>query len=259
FLLNNICPPSSTKIFSLDIVGNAKYTESAMQKVEPTSFAWEEKEIPVELDRGKRAFDILFSLGVLVFGFPFFFLIGLCIFVASPGPIFYKSERLGRGRKIIYCLKFRTMCVDADKKLLTLLLTYPHLENEWKKYQKLKMDPRITWIGKFLRKTSLDELPQFWNVLKGDLSVVGPRPFVLVGPKELFTKEIRKYLGDKTEKILSVRPGITGLWQVSGRSQLSIKERIEIEESYIDNRSFSKDFFIILKTFSVILFRKGAY
>ena len=146
-----------------------------------------------------------------------------------------------------------------DKKLQNILIKDSELNKEWQLFQKLKKDPRITPIGSFLRKSSLDELPQFFNVLKGDMSIVGPRAFVLIGPKENFHLEIQLYLKDKTQKILSIRPGITGLWQISGRSEISIQERILIDESYIDKRNFFFDVYLILKTIPIIFFSKGAY
>lgn len=149
------------------------------------------------------------------------------------------------------CLKFRTMYVKSDEMLRNILKKDPKKAQEWKTYFKLKEDPRVTPVGKFLRKTSLDELPQFINVLKGDLSVVGPRPVV--------EEELLKYFGQKAPKILSVRPGITGLWQVSGRSNISMEERVRIEESYVENRSFGKDLLLIAKTIPAVFFSKGAY
>ncbi|MFA6118953.1 MAG: sugar transferase [Parachlamydiales bacterium] len=207
----------------------------------------------------KRLFDIFFSLFIIILLSPFYIIISLLVLLTSKGNIFYISKRLGRGGKIIKCLKFRTMHKNADSILINLLDQNKALKEEWENYQKLKNDPRITPIGSFLRKTSLDELPQFFNVLIGDLSIVGPRPFVLIGPKENFQEEIKKYLGDKTEKILSIRPGITGLWQVSGRSEISIEERIKIEENYIDNQSFLFDLNLIIKTIPIIFFPTGAY
>lgn len=143
------------------------------------------------------------------------------------------------------------MFIDADLRLRQLLQSDPALKEEWENYRKLKDDPRITNIGKWLRKTSLDELPQFWNVIKGDLSVVGPRPVT--------EEEIKKYYGDKAEKILSIRPGITGLWQTSGRNLLSFEERLVLEVNYVDHRSFLLDLKLICKTIPAILFSKGAY
>lgn len=199
----------------------------------------------------KRAFDLFFSVAFLVLGAPFYLPIALAIKFTSKGPIFYSGVRVGRGGKKIRCLKFRSMHQNAEAKLQQLLEENPVLKEEWEIYFKLKNDPRITSIGKFLRKTSLDELPQFLNVLKGDLSIVGPRP---VTPEE-----VKKYFGDKTEKLLSVRPGITGLWQTSGRSSLPWNERLLLEESYIDKRSFLFDIVLIIKTAREIFLSKGAY
>ncbi|MBN2479296.1 MAG: sugar transferase [Parachlamydiales bacterium] len=214
---------------------------------------------PIKHIPSKRIFDILFSLFVIIFFSYLFIIVAILVFIFSKGSVFYISERIGRGGKIIKCIKFRTMYKDAETKLKTLLNKNIALKKEWEKFQKLKNDPRITPIGKFLRKTSLDELPQFFNVIKGDLSIVGPRPFVLVGPKENYDIEIRKYLKDKTEKVLSIRPGITGLWQISGRSELSIDERVELEIKYIEKRSFFYDLYLVLMTIPRVLFPKGAY
>lgn len=214
---------------------------------------------PIKHNSSKRIFDVLFSLFILILFSPIYLIISSSILLSSSGPIFYISSRVGRGGKIIKCIKFRTMYKDADTLLHKLLKQNENLKHEWEKFQKLKKDPRVTPIGIFLRKTSLDELPQFINVLKGDLSIVGPRPFVLIGPKHNFHREIKMYLGDKTEKILSIRPGMTGLWQISGRSEISIKERLLIEEKYIDNQSFWLDLNLIFKTIPKIFFPTGAY
>jgi len=140
---------------------------------------------------------------------------------------------------------------NADLKLQGLLASDPILLQEWKTYYKLKSDPRITPIGKWLRKTSLDELPQFINVLRGDMSMVGPRP--------LTQDEVTHYLKEKASKILSVRPGLTTLWIVEGRNRFTLQERIKLEEFYIDNRSFWLDLRLILQTALRMLFPKGAY
>jgi undecaprenyl-phosphate galactose phosphotransferase len=140
---------------------------------------------------------------------------------------------------------------DADIRLKALLEQNPALRKEWEETRKLKNDPRTTSVGRFLRKTSLDELPQFWNVLIGDLSVVGPRPVVQA--------EITKYYGLKGSKILSVRPGLTCLWQVSGRNDTSYENRVRLDEEYIENQSMSMDVKLILKTIPAMIFTKGAY
>jgi undecaprenyl-phosphate galactose phosphotransferase len=139
----------------------------------------------------------------------------------------------------------------AEETLRKMLAESPTMQKEWDTYFKLKDDPRVSGIGRFLRKTSMDELPQFWNVLKGDLSVVGPRPVT--------EEEVKKYYRDKADKILSVRPGLTGIWQTSGRNLLTFDERIQLEEQYIDKQSFLLDLGIIFKTIPHLFFAKGAF
>lgn len=206
----------------------------------------------------KRAFDICFSLSVLIIGSPIYLLLILLVFCTSPGPIFYGGLRMGKNGKLIKCWKFRTMCTDAEARLQRMLDENPRFREEWEKYFKLKDDPRLTPIGKFLRKTSLDELPQFWNVLTGDLSVVGPRPIAIEHPEDA-EREIRKHFGDKTEKILSVKPGLTCIWQTRGRNLLTFEERILLEEKYVESQSFLLDLALIAKTIPVILLSKGAF
>lgn len=200
----------------------------------------------------KRLFDIGFSLGVLIFGAPVYFILASCIAVTSPGPIFYVQQRVGKHYKPFRCLKFRTMVCNADEVLAELFARYPELQQEFAETYKLKQDPRITKIGKFLRLTSLDELPQFWNVLKGDMSVVGPRPLV---PDEL------RYYGRYMTKVLTVKPGITGLWQVSGRNDLPYQRRIHLDVYYSGYHTLMLDLFIILKTVRIVLLPRnnGAY
>ena len=199
----------------------------------------------------KRLFDIVFSIVALLLFLPFGILISLLIKLSSPGPIFYQSQRVGKDGQVIGCWKFRTMCQNAEGKLKEILKQNPKLKKEWDTYFKLKDDPRINGIGKFLRKTSLDEFPQFWNVLRGDLSVVGPRPVTEI--------EVRKYFRDKARKILSVRPGLTGIWQTSGRNLLTFDQRIQLEEQYIDKQSLLLDLRIIFKTIPHMFFAKGAF
>lgn len=206
----------------------------------------------------KRAFDIAFSSLFLLTFSPLYLALGLVVKATSKGPIFYKSRRMGRGGKVIECWKFRTMHQDAEQRLSHLLREDPSFRAEWEQFQKVKEDPRISPVGHFLRKSSLDELPQFWNVLKGDLSVVGPRPPTLVGPLEDALDEICLLYGEKTAAILSVRPGITGLWQVSGRSAIPFEKRCEMEEAYAQTVSFWGDLKIIVKTIPAIFFSKGA-
>lgn len=200
---------------------------------------------------GKRFFDLLFSFLILALAAPFFLLCALVVKLSSSGPIFYAHPRIGRDGKAFGCLKFRTMYQDADARLQPLLASNPALMQEWKTYFKLRQDPRVTPIGKFLRKTSLDELPQIWNVFRGDMSVVGPRP--------LTQHEVTYYLKEKAGRILSVRPGLTTLWIIKGRNRLSLEERVEWEEYYVKNRSFWLDLKLIFQTVFVMIFPRGAY
>ena len=200
----------------------------------------------------KRIGDVIFSLLVLTLGSPIFILIGLLVKLSSPGSIFYIQKRIGRNYREFGCIKFRTMYKNADELLPNLLEKYPLMRQEFEKDFKLRHDPRITKLGRFLRRSSLDELPQFFNVLKGEMSVVGPRPIV--------SNEINKY-SVFMEEVISVRPGLTGLWQVSGRNNLSYKKRVELDLVYARNRNFILDLEIILLTLGVLLFPmdRGAF
>lgn len=203
-------------------------------------------------NRLKRLFDISFSLTVLVTCLPLYLLVALLIKMSSPGPIFYIQERVGKNYQHFQCIKFRTMIENADQVLAELMADDPYLRQEFEANFKLKEDPRITWIGKFLRATSLDEFPQFWNVLKGDMSIVGPRPLV--------PEELEKY-GNSIDKVLTVRPGITGLWQVSGRNDIPYPQRVRIDVYYANNHSWFLDLWIVFKTIGIVLFphKNGAY
>jgi len=200
----------------------------------------------------KRPFDIVFSTIALILTLPLYPIIALAIKLTDGGPIFFSHERVGFRGKKFKVIKFRTMYVNAEERLKEILEHDPKLKEEWEKNFKLKNDPRITPIGKFLRKTSLDELPQFLNVLKGDMSVVGPRPVV--------EEELKKYYGDNAKYYLMVKPGITGYWQVEGRSDVNnYEERVKMDVWYVKNLSFWLDIKIILKTIKVMLTGKGAY
>ncbi len=200
----------------------------------------------------KRLGDVVFSLLVLTLGSPLFLLIGLLVKLSSPGAVFYTQKRIGRNYKEFGCIKFRTMYKDADEILPNILEKYPLMRKEFEKDFKLRHDPRITKLGRFLRRSSLDELPQFLNVLKGEMSVVGPRPIV--------SDEIDKY-SLFMEEVISVRPGLTGLWQVSGRNNLSYKKRVQLDLVYARNRNFLLDLEIIILTLGVLIFPmdRGAF
>ena len=200
----------------------------------------------------KSIFDIIFSIIFLLIGFPAFLLIALLVKLSSSGPIFFYHKRIGKNGEVFNCIKFRTMYPESKDILQNLLNNNEELKLEFNRNHKLKNDPRITPFGKFLRKSSLDEIPQFLNVLKRDMSIVGPRPIV--------NEEIIKY-GDALPKILKIRPGITGLWQVSGRNNLSYKKRVDLDSIYAKNLNFLMDLRILIRTFGVILFPRdrGAY
>lgn len=200
----------------------------------------------------KRSGDVLFSLAVLALGAPLFGLLAALVKLSSPGPVFYVQKRVGRGYRRFGCIKFRTMRADADAVLAQVLERSPAMRAEFERDFKLRDDPRITPIGRFLRRSSLDELPQFLNVLRGEMSVVGPRPIV--------DKEIERY-SDYMDEVLAVRPGLTGLWQVSGRNNLSYAKRVRLDLAYARGRSFFLDSAIILRTFGVLLLPmdRGAY
>lgn len=201
----------------------------------------------------KRAFDIVFSSIVLILSSPLFLIISIAILISSKGKgkIVYAHQRIGRGGKPFRCFKFRTMYPDADLRLKEILEKDSELKKEWEQNYKLKNDPRITPIGAFLRKTSLDEFPQFWNVLRGDLSIVGPRPVI--------RDEVEKQMGPKAAKILSIRPGLTGIWQVSGRNDTSYQKRVEMDIYYVDHHSFLLDLKLIFITIPCMFSSRGAY
>ena len=198
----------------------------------------------------REGFDKAFALLALIFLAPIFLAVCILQLLSEGRPIFFAHTRIGRNGKSFKCLKFRTMAVDADKRLRKLLDEDPMALEEWESTQKLEKDPRVTCLGLFLRKTSLDEVPQFLNVVKGDMSIVGPRPIV--------SDEIPRY-GSFFCDYTSVKPGITGLWQVSGRNDTSYDERVALDVDYVRNRSFFGDLKIILRTVKVVFSREGAF
>ncbi|HOO46010.1 MAG TPA: undecaprenyl-phosphate galactose phosphotransferase WbaP [Deltaproteobacteria bacterium] len=198
----------------------------------------------------KRTFDLICSFSGLVALSPFLLLIMAMIRLDSKGPVFFGHKRVGKGGKYFTCYKFRTMKPNAAELLDELLASDPEAKKQWEKDFKLKDDPRITKIGAFLRKTSLDELPQLWNVIKGEMSLVGPRPIV--------SDEVEKY-GEKARYLFKVVPGITGLWQVSGRNDIDYEERVLLDEYYAKNWSLWLDIEVLIRTFSAVLMNKGAY
>lgn len=197
-----------------------------------------------------RIIDFVSSLVLLVLLAPVMFLVGLSVFIANPGPIFFKQKRIGKYGRVFNCYKFRTMAVDAEARLQKLLASDQNARQEWEKDHKLKNDPRIVGVGNFLRKSSLDELPQLFNVLKGEMSLVGPRPIV--------SSEKVKY-GKYFSYYCSVRPGITGLWQVSGRNDVSYRRRVAFDVVFAKQGSIVDYFKIIFMTLPSVLASKGSY
>lgn len=196
----------------------------------------------------KRSFDIIMSLTAMILLFPVFFIIALMIKLDSKGNIIYKHKRIGKNGKYIYLYKFRTMYTNS-KEILEEILKDPKVKEEWENNFKLDNDPRVTKVGKFLRKTSLDELPQLLNILSGDMSIVGPRPVV--------DDEIEKY-GIFKKKFLSVTPGLTGWWACNGRSATTYEDRIKLELYYVNHRSIKLDLLVIFKTIGAVVKGNGA-
>ena len=198
----------------------------------------------------KRALDVIGAGLGLVLLSPFFLVVALLV-RADGGPAFFAHQRVGRGGKLFGCLKFRSMVIDSQARLEALLASDPAARAEWEATRKLKNDPRITRIGRFLRSTSLDELPQLINVLRGEMSLVGPRP--------VLEAEIDRYYGASAAHYMAVRPGITGLWQVSGRSETSYESRVALDVSYVSRPSLLADISILLRTPVAVLSRRGAH
>jgi lipopolysaccharide/colanic/teichoic acid biosynthesis glycosyltransferase len=200
----------------------------------------------------KRLFDILFSGVMIIVTFPIWLIIMVLIKLQDGGPVFYKHLRVMESGKPFHCLKFRTMHLNADQRLKALLEKNPALREEWQRTYKLKKDPRVTAIGKFLRKTSLDEFPQFLNVFTGQMSVVGARPVV--------SEELEKYYQETALTYCAMKPGLTGPWQVGKRNDtVDYNERVALDSWYILNNSIWLDLKIISLTIWRILRPKGAY
>jgi Undecaprenyl-phosphate galactose phosphotransferase WbaP len=200
--------------------------------------------------RVKRVIDIVSTLigGVLIL--PLILLLCLLVRIESRGPIFYRDQRMGRDGRLFACVKFRTMVLDAEDLLQRMLAEDEEMRDEYLKYHKLRDDPRVTRVGRFLRKTSLDELPQLWNVLRGEMSLVGPRPYL---PRE------SEDIGLTQKEILRVSPGITGPWQVAGRNHTSFGERVQMDALYVRDWSVWLDLVLLASTVRCLLFSRDAY
>lgn len=197
----------------------------------------------------KRLFDLFVASGVVVFIAPLLLVLLIAVHLQDGGPPLYGHRRIGLGGRPFKCLKFRTMVTDSDAALTKVLTTDPAAAREWAANRKLAVDPRVTRLGRFLRRSSLDELPQVFNVLRGEMSLVGPRPVVF---EELVRYDLAKV------HYLRARPGITGLWQVSGRSNTSYSRRVELDKSYVLRWSFLSDVSIMLRTVPALASRSGA-
>jgi lipopolysaccharide/colanic/teichoic acid biosynthesis glycosyltransferase len=197
-----------------------------------------------------RALDVAIALLTLLFVLPLMGVIALAIFVQDGGPILFSHRRIGRGGKSFHCYKFRSMAIDAEERLAELLARDPIARAEWARDHKLRDDPRATPLGVFLRRSSLDELPQLFNVLQGTMSLVGPRPIV--------DAEIARY-GKRFQHYCAVKPGITGLWQVSGRNDVSYRTRVALDCIYAKSRSPGLYLWIVVVTIPAVLLRKGSY
>lgn len=197
-------------------------------------------------ERVKRAMDVTVALLVLCAGFPVLVVIALAIKLSSPGPVLFRQQRLGRGGTFFWCYKFRSMVQDAEIQLLER----DDIRDQFDENFKLRSDPRVTRLGAFLRKSSLDELPQFWNVLRGEMSLIGPRPIV--------APELAKY-GACAPRLLSVKPGLGGIWQVSGRSETTYAERVAMDMQYVKSRSVALDLKLLVCTAITVVRGRGAY
>jgi exopolysaccharide production protein ExoY len=226
---------------SSSIANDASMNETFQAQVKPISYAI------------KRVFDITFSFLLLLLVLPVFLIIACLIWnQRDGGGVFYGQVRIGRNGIPFRCLKFRSMCPDAEIRLNSLLQNDSEARLEWEKSHKLLNDPRVTPLGRFIRTTSLDELPQLLNVIRGEMSLVGPRP---VTESELDGAYVRFH---GREEYLSIRPGITGLWQVSGRSLASYRDRVALDKKYVRELSLAADLIILFRTIGVVCLRRGA-
>ena len=199
----------------------------------------------------KRLFDLVLTTFGTILISPLLLFVAYKIQKEDPGPVIFSHTRVGKNGKEFSCYKFRTMVINSEKVLNDYLQQNPSARLEWEQNFKLKNDPRITPIGEFLRTSSLDELPQIFNVLKGDMSLVGPRPVV--------REELDKYYREATKDYCSVRPGITGIWQVSGRNDVSYDKRVAMDVEYVRTHNLWMDIVLLYKTVDVVWNKKGAY
>jgi undecaprenyl-phosphate galactose phosphotransferase len=251
-LINSLQHKARRVMFVPDVFGMAVLGTKLQHFFEEQAFALE---VQNNLSRPlnywtKRLFDYAASLCILLVLAVPLALLALAVRLTSPGPALYGHRRVGRNSREFRCLKFRTMYADADRRLSDILASDPEAKEEWETHRKITNDPRVTPVGRFLRKTSLDELPQLFNVLKGDMSLVGPRP--------VMQDEIEQHYKEMAELCFSVMPGITGLWQVSGRSDTSYDYRIALDAWYVRNWNLWQDVVILFKTVRAVFRAAGA-
>ncbi len=197
-----------------------------------------------------RYLDILIAGIALLFLLPLLFGLAIATWIGDPGPIFFGHVRIGKNGRTFRCFKFRTMVTDAEQRLLDVLQSDPVARAEWERDRKLSKDPRITGIGRFMRKSSLDELPQLWNVVCGEMSLVGPRPIVQA--------EVSRY-GRYIADYMNARPGISGLWQISGRNDVSYRRRVALDVAFARSQSVKLYLRILVLTVPAVVFQRGSY
>lgn len=206
---------------------------------------------PIRLDLAIiRFLDVSLAGFGLLFLLPLMVVLTIVTWVGDPGPVFFGHVRIGKHGRTFHCLKFRTMVIDAEERLMRLLQSDPVARAEWERDRKLTNDPRITGIGRFMRKTSLDELPQLWNVVRGEMSLIGPRPIVQA--------EVPRY-GRYIADYMSTRPGISGLWQISGRNNVSYRRRVALDVAFARSRSLKLYLRILVLTLPAVLLQRGSY
>ena len=199
----------------------------------------------------KRIFDVVTAIAIFALFWWAIIAVALILRVSSGKPVIFSHRRVGRFDREFECYKFRSMVPNADVVLAELLANDAEARAEWERDFKLKHDPRITKFGRFIRRTSLDEFPQLWNVIRGDMSIVGPRPVV--------RDELEQYYADALEHYLAVKPGLTGAWQISGRNDMKYSERVALDRAYVESWGLWSDFLIVIRTVGAIFGRRGAY
>jgi exopolysaccharide production protein ExoY len=226
--------------------------EARLHYVSPSGGAMfaDRRSTEVQLDWLKYFIDVFFASVALVVLMPMILMLVVIMLVVQGRPIFIGHRRVGRDGVMFSCLKFRTMVTNADEILVHHLASHPELKAEWNATRKLRDDPRVTTFGKGMRKSSIDEIPQLLNVIRGEMSLVGPRPI---------TSSEAKLYGVHVVDYMAVRPGLTGLWQVSGRSETSYKKRVELDVRYVAERSMWGDISIMAKTIPAVLSSRGSY